>query len=74
MTWSLLGPGREGRSRTLSLPQANRHPHGLANGSDQVGRNYMLHNCKALVALAKEKNDTVFQKALGINDFYFVHQ
>ena len=43
----------------------------LANGSDQVGRNYMFHNCKAVVALAKEQNDTVFQKTLGINDFYF---
>jgi choline dehydrogenase-like flavoprotein len=31
----------------------------------------MFHNCKAVVALAKEKNDTVFQKTLGINDFYF---
>jgi choline dehydrogenase-like flavoprotein len=43
----------------------------LANGSDQVGRNYMFHNCKAIVALAKERNDTVFQKTIGINDFYF---
>ena len=40
-------------------------PNGLANGSDQVGRNYMFHNCKAVVALAKEPNDTVFQKTLG---------
>ena len=31
----------------------------------------MFHNCKAVVALATEKNDTVFQKTLGINDFYF---
>ena len=31
----------------------------------------MFHNCKAVVALAKEPNDTVFQKTLGINDFYF---
>ena len=31
----------------------------------------MYHNCKAVVALAKERNDTVFQKTLGINDFYF---
>ena len=31
----------------------------------------MFHNCKAVVALCKEKNDTVFQKTLGINDFYF---
>jgi choline dehydrogenase-like flavoprotein len=59
-------------SAKLLLNSANdKHPNGLANGSDQVGRNYMFHNCKAIVALAKEKNDTVFQKTLGINDFYF---
>jgi choline dehydrogenase-like flavoprotein len=59
-------------SARLLLNSANdAHPHGLANGSDQVGRNYMFHNCKAVVALSKEKNDTIFQKTLGINDFYF---
>jgi choline dehydrogenase-like flavoprotein len=31
----------------------------------------MFHNCKAVVALAKELNETVFQKTLGLNDFYF---
>ena len=50
-------------SAKLLLRSANdQHPNGLANGSDQVGRNYMFHNCKAIVALAKEPNDTVFQK------------
>jgi choline dehydrogenase-like flavoprotein len=59
-------------SAKLLLRSANdRHPNGLANGSDQVGRNYMYHNCKAVVALAKEPNDTVFQKTIGLNDFYF---
>ncbi len=47
------------------------HPHGLANGSDQVGRNYMFHNSQAVLALSKEPNPTVFQKTLGLNDFYF---
>jgi hypothetical protein len=42
----------------------------LLNGSDQVGRNYMYHNIRAIVALGKESNDTVFQKTLGLNDFY----
>jgi choline dehydrogenase-like flavoprotein len=59
-------------SAKLLLASANeRHPNGLANGSDQVGRNYMFHNSKAVVALSKERNDTVFQKTLGLNDFYF---
>ena len=58
-------------SAKLLLQSANeQHPKGLANGSDQVGRNFMYHNSKAVVALAKERNDTVFQKTLGINDFY----
>jgi choline dehydrogenase-like flavoprotein len=58
-------------SAKLLLNSANdAHPNGLANGSDQVGRNYTFHNCKAVVALSKEENDTVFQKTLGINDFY----
>ena len=59
-------------SAKLLLASANdRHPNGLANGSDQVGRNYMFHNCKAAVALAEEPNDTLYQKTLGLNDFYF---
>src|SRR5262249_5092873 len=28
------------------------------------------HNCKAVVAMSKELNETVFQKTLAINDFY----
>jgi choline dehydrogenase-like flavoprotein len=58
-------------SAKLLLQSANDdHPKGLANGSDEVGRNYMFHNCKAAVSISKELNTTVFQKTLGINDFY----
>jgi choline dehydrogenase-like flavoprotein len=56
----------------LLLSSANdNHPNGLANGSDQVGRNYMFHDSLALLALSREENPTVFQKTLGLNDFYF---
>jgi choline dehydrogenase-like flavoprotein len=59
-------------SAKLLLASANeRHPNGLANGSDQVGRNYMFHNSTAVLALSKEENPTRFQKTLGLNDFYF---
>jgi choline dehydrogenase-like flavoprotein len=59
-------------SAKLLLASANdKHPHGLANGSDQVGRNYTFHNSQAVLALSKEANPTVFQKTLGLNDFYF---
>ena len=49
----------------------DKHPNGLANGSDQVGRNYMFHNSVAVLAVSKEPNPTKFQKTLGLNDFYF---
>jgi choline dehydrogenase-like flavoprotein len=48
-----------------------RHPNGLSNRSDQLGRNYTFHNSQAVLALSKEENPTVFQKTLGLNDFYF---
>ena len=66
-----ISAGAANSAKLLLNSASDAHPHGLANGSDQVGRNYMFHNCKAVVALSKEKNDTVFQKTLGINDFYF---
>ena len=59
-------------SAKLLLGSANdRHPSGLANGSDQVGRNYVFHNSRAFLAVSLEKNTTRFQKTLGVNDFYF---
>ena len=59
-------------SALLLLRSANdAHPRGLANGSDQVGRNYMRHNMSVLMAIMREPNDTVFQKTLAFSDFYF---
>jgi len=60
-------------SAALLLRSAgDRHPRGLANSSDQVGRNLMLHNNSAMLAVsATTANPTVFQKTLGLNDFYF---
>ena len=59
-------------SAKLLLASANdNHPNGLANGSDQVGRNYMFHDSVAVLALSHEPNTTIFQKTLGLNDFYF---
>lgn len=48
-----------------------QHPNGLANSSDQVGRNLMKHNHSALIAIAPDPNPTVFQKTLAIHDYYF---
>lgn len=43
----------------------------IANSSDQLGRHYMCHNNSAIVALSTEKNRVIFQKTIGINDFYY---
>jgi choline dehydrogenase-like flavoprotein len=59
-------------SAALLLRSANDlHPNGLANSSDQVGRNYMGHVNSVLLAVSKCPNPTVFQKTLAVNDFYF---
>jgi choline dehydrogenase-like flavoprotein len=31
----------------------------------------MRHNCSAFMAISKDPNPTMFQKTLGLNDFYF---
>jgi choline dehydrogenase-like flavoprotein len=59
-------------SALLLLRSANgQHPDGLANGSGQLGRNYVRHNMSVLMALLKEPNPTVFQKTLAVSDYYF---
>jgi choline dehydrogenase-like flavoprotein len=67
----VLACGAANTAKLLLMSANDRHPKGLANGSDQVGRNYMFHNSQAVLALSREENPTVFQKTLGLNDFYF---
>ncbi len=59
-------------SAALLLRSKNSlHPKGLANSSGQVGRNYMVHNNTALMAVdPRRRNPTVFQKTMAVNDFY----
>ena len=66
----VLAAGAAHTARILLRSASDAHPAGLANGSDQVGRNYMFHNSKAAIALGEEVNDTVYQKTLAVNDFY----
>jgi choline dehydrogenase-like flavoprotein len=66
----VLAAGAANTAKILLSSASDQHPGGLANGSDQVGRNYMFHNSRAVAALAKEPNDTVYQKTMAINDFY----
>jgi choline dehydrogenase-like flavoprotein len=67
----VVSAGAANSAKLLLLSANDKHPKGLANGSDQVGRHYMYHNNVAVLAISKEPNPTVFQKTLGLNDFYF---
>lgn len=59
-------------SAALLLRSANdKHPRGLANRSDVVGRHYMGHTNGVVLALSRCANPTIFQKTLAVNDFYF---
>ena len=67
----VVSAGAANSAKLLLASADDKHPNGLANGSDQVGRNYMFHNSRAFLAVSTEKNDTRFQKTLGLNDYYF---
>ncbi len=67
----VLAAGAANTARILLASANDKHPQGLANGSDQVGRNYMYHNIAVLVAFSIRRNTSRFQKTLGLNDFYF---
>jgi len=67
----VLACGAANTAKLLLRSHNEKHPNGLANGSDQVGRNYMFHASQAVLALSREENPTVFQKTLALNDFYF---
>ena len=60
-------------SAALLLRSANdKHPNGLANSSDQVGRNLMKHVLGSLVGVSTVRNNpSRFQKTMAINDFYW---
>ncbi|MCB1113346.1 MAG: GMC family oxidoreductase [Chlamydiia bacterium] len=63
--------GAANSAKLLLDSRSDKYPNGLANGSDQVGRNYMFHNSQAVLAISKEPNPTKFQKTMALNDFYF---
>ena len=63
-----------GAANSAALLLASRnadHPGGLANSSDQVGRNFMMHNNAHIACMDLDRrNDVVFQKTLQVNDWY----
>ena len=67
----VVSAGAVNSAALLLRSRSDQHPHGLANSSGLVGRNYMVHNNSVLVAIDPLRvNDTVFQKVISVNDFY----
>jgi choline dehydrogenase-like flavoprotein len=63
--------GAANSAALLLRSRSGAHPRGLANSSDQVGRNYMQHQYTALMAIdPRRRTDLVYQKTVGVNDFY----
>lgn len=55
----------------LLASASDDHPTGLANRSDQVGRNFMNHNLTAMIALNPlRRNRSVYEKTIQFNDWY----
>ena len=67
----VLACGAVNTAALLLRSSSERHPGGLANSSDQVGRNYMAHVTTFFLAIdPRRKNEAVYQKTIGINDWY----
>ena len=59
-------------SAALLLRSANeKHPQGLANSSDLVGRNLMTHLMTVILQQSPQPNSGLFQRTIYINDFYW---
>ena len=67
----VVSAGAINSAALLLRSASDRHPRGLSNGSDVVGRHYMGHTNSVLMALSRCPNPTIFQKTLALNDFYF---
>jgi choline dehydrogenase-like flavoprotein len=63
--------GAANSAALLLRSASDRHPAGLANSSDVVGRHYMAHLNSGVIAISQTPNTTKFQKTLGVNDYYW---
>lgn len=67
----VLAAGAINSAAILLASAQSGHSNGLANGSDQVGRNYMFHTASASLTLSPAKVETDFPKTMALNDWYW---
>lgn len=67
----VLSAGAVNSAALLLRSATTEHPEGLGNSSGLVGRRFMAHHATMMEAFHPFRvNETVFQKTVGINDFY----
>jgi len=67
----VLAAGAVNTAVLLLASACDRHPHGLANGSDQVGRNLMKPQLSVLLQRASRPNSGRYPRSYGLTDFYW---
>ena len=67
----VISGGAVNSAALLLRSPSDQHPRGLGNSSELLGRNYMVHNSTFFLAVnPARRNDTAWQKTLGLNDWY----
>ena len=67
----VVSGGAVNSAAVLLRSVSDQHPNGLGNSSGLLGRNYMVHNSTFFLAVdPRKRNDTAWQKTLGLNDWY----
>jgi len=68
----IVSCGAVNSAALLLCSENSKHPHGLGNSSGLVGKRYMSHLATMMQGFHPfRRNNTVFQKTVAINDFYF---
>jgi choline dehydrogenase-like flavoprotein len=67
----VLSAGAINSAALLLASACEEAPAGIANRSDTVGRHFMNHNSSAMLVIdPRLPNRSVYQKTVGLNDFY----
>ncbi|MFM7266285.1 MAG: dehydrogenase, partial [Cyanobium sp.] len=67
----VLAAGAIPSAELLLRSTSDHHSRGLANGSDQVGRNLMKPQLTAILQLSATPNSGRYARSLGITDYYW---
>ena len=67
----VLAAGAVNTPAILLRSSSDRHPQGLANGSDQVGRNLMKPQLTSILQRSSAPSSGRYGRSLGISDYYW---